>query len=377
MIESTSRLSRHVFLSYPRKDRQLAERLFCDLERAGFNMWMDDVALEPGTPNWETNIRKAINESYAVVLVCTPNTVASTFVNAELQLAQTHDRLIIPAWVNGSTWVECIPMAFVNYQFVDCQDDRYQSGVRKLIDQLRKHISEKLPKLSLVDSLNACPDTFIPLLITKQVGESLDLATAGDIIDHGLLFDRALPPNFQVIAVNPAAYDYFEAVSDDIYAGFLTGRYSPYTYGRDWVLAKASIYVSLLALPWEWLKHKRGRPLIDVIPHYPKRRTPLNGYGFDSSGVWAIVDQGFDNACGLFTSDNSIASQAFDPHTKELAFTLGRHRDRLRKPRQGNSGVGELSLDEVDPQSYEWKLVIAPDIPFRASELARNAVFVI
>src|SRR5262249_43179430 len=139
---------------------------------------------------------------------------------------------------------------------------------------------------------------------------------------------HGLPDAFQLLAINPNAYPCFEELLNDIYTGFLTRRYGPYTYGKEWVLGKASTHVTLLAVPWVWLREKRAKALIEVIPDYLARRTPLQEYGFGQPGrggppVWAVVDQGFEEACGLFTSENRIGEEALSSGSmKGFSFTL-------------------------------------------------------
>lgn len=381
MEHSATSAPHHVFISYSKKDHAFAEKLLSDLERSGFEMWIDDKAIEPGTPDWESSIRRAIDESYDVILVCTPNTVNSQYVQAETKLAQKHDRRIIPIWARGDYWVDCIPLGLVNYQYIDFRADSYASGLSKLVNQLHKGISEIKPKLFLVDSLDKCPDSFVPILITKQDGKSLSLTEATSII--GLLdFQKGLPNYLQVLVVNPNAYTCFEELTNDIYTGFLRNRYGLYTYGKEWVLVKASVFIPLLALPWEWLNHKRRKLLIDIVPDYIDRRTPLQEYGIgDLTGsrggpVWAIINDGFDKACGIFTMRDDIAEQAFDKTPKSLSFTLEKIL-RVKSSSVVRKVAGDLyRLPQLDPVKYRHKLVIVPD-PFPALELGDEAVFVI
>jgi hypothetical protein len=138
-------------------------------------------------------------------------------------------------------------------------------------------VAQGLPKLFVVDTLNECPAGFIPILVSKR-------------------------DNLQVIAVNPEAYDSFEQLLNDLYTRYLRRRYAKYTYGRDWVLARPSIYVTLFALPLEWLRYRRQHLLVDTIQDYLERATPLHTCGLDS-GIWAIIDSDFDVAFGLCTSN--------------------------------------------------------------------------
>ncbi len=59
-FEAPVRLS--VFIAFAREDREAAERLYRDLNEAGFDPWMDSVRLLPGQ-NWPRAIESAIENS--------------------------------------------------------------------------------------------------------------------------------------------------------------------------------------------------------------------------------------------------------------------------------------------------------------------------
>jgi hypothetical protein len=240
----------------------------------------------------------------------------------------------------------------------------------------------RAPKLMLVEDLSAFPKGCVPILFAKHEGRPLGLGEAGDVVDRVLAFEHRLPDGLQLLAINPLAYASFEDLLHDVYTGFLTRRYGLYSYGRDWVLAKGSHYVTLLAVPWMWLREKRARALIDVIPGYPGLRTPLEDYGFAHVGegrrpVWAVVDRGFENACGLFTLDEAVAQEAFESIMKSFAFTLSNHLAlRLGPGCQVRAGAVR-KLGELDPDRFPYKLVISPHWPCSADVLGEDAVIVI
>jgi hypothetical protein len=359
-------------------DKDVAKRVLRELQVSGLRMWIDEHDLEPGTPDWEKAIRDAVSSAFAIVLVCTPNIPASPFVQAEIKLASGQSLPIYPIWVNGDSWVDCAPLSLVNYQYVDCRVDRFLPGLSELAQKLRQLISARLPKLLVVDALEDVPSGFVSILMPKKGQSGLDLNMAGHIVDHELRFEKRLREDLQVVATNPDSYASFEELLDDIYTRYLRVRYEPYTYGKNWVLPKPSVYVSLLALPWEWLRHKRGRLLIDAIPHYLERATPLQKYGFRSGAhwrtvVWAIVETGFEPASGLFTSDQRAVDQAFDSLTKSLAFTLDRCKHATGTAISGKLPTGVYKLDELDPEHYSYKLVVVEHMAFDKWDMSDSA----
>jgi hypothetical protein len=330
------------------------------MRERGLVAWIDDEAIDPGTPDWETSIRNAVTDAFATVLLSSPATVESQYVQAELKLAQKLGRPIVPVWTKGDDWLDCVPLALVNTQYVDCRGDQFDPGAERLVAQLRKFVAQELPKICVIATLNECPVGFLPIVVAKNDGETLDLYTAGHVVEWEHGFGDPFRENLQVIAANPHSYDSLEQLLNDLYSKYLRQRYTEYTYGRDWVLARPSTYVSLLALPWQWLLHKRQRLLIDVIDNYLERSTPLHSYGLDRN-VWAIVDGAFDSAYGLWTSNDHAIAKVFNDHPKSLSFTL--RRCQRSKPRRSTSAgfpTGFYRLDQLNPDTYAHKVVIVP-----------------
>ena len=75
-----------VFISYSRKDLEFVQRLANDLKAADFEVWYDLSGLEAGT-RWGTEIQKAIEESQHFLVVLSPNSVQSDWVEREFLFA--------------------------------------------------------------------------------------------------------------------------------------------------------------------------------------------------------------------------------------------------------------------------------------------------
>jgi hypothetical protein len=94
----SSGIPRHVFISFPSSQRPFVDKLSKDLSSQGLSVWTDYQHLTPGTPDWESAIRAAIRESYAVLLVASREVPDSPYVKAELSLARARKRPIYPLW---------------------------------------------------------------------------------------------------------------------------------------------------------------------------------------------------------------------------------------------------------------------------------------
>ena len=118
----------HVFISYSRANLSLVNRLVADLTAAGVPLWVDQVGLKAGTPDWEQAIRAAIREARCVFLAASPTSQRSAYVRDELAIADMYEVPIYPLWVDGEQWMDCIPMGRGYTQFIDLRGDAYSSN---------------------------------------------------------------------------------------------------------------------------------------------------------------------------------------------------------------------------------------------------------
>ncbi len=124
------------FISYSRNDRVFVDRLIRDLQAHGITVWIDKRGLKPGTRNWEQALRDAISQSRAILLVASPDSRQSNYVQDELAIAEMSGRPVIPIWAAGKHWMDCIPLGMGKIQFVDLRDDRYEIGLVEVIQVL-------------------------------------------------------------------------------------------------------------------------------------------------------------------------------------------------------------------------------------------------
>lgn len=75
-----------VFISYAYQDRTLADDLGARLSDAGYAVWRAEEQLLPGE-NWALKIGKALEESDAMVVLVSPESVRSQSVREEINYA--------------------------------------------------------------------------------------------------------------------------------------------------------------------------------------------------------------------------------------------------------------------------------------------------
>src|SRR5437870_5711857 len=84
-----------IFISYSRTDSDFVDRLEADLQARNFHTWVDRRKLEGGQ-NWHDELEKAIQDCQALLVVLTPEAVASKYVRQEYRYAQRLGKLVIP-----------------------------------------------------------------------------------------------------------------------------------------------------------------------------------------------------------------------------------------------------------------------------------------
>ncbi|MGH8559589.1 MAG: toll/interleukin-1 receptor domain-containing protein [Methylococcales bacterium] len=131
-----------VFISHASTDAQLAKRIANVLRESGLKVW-DDAQILPGD-NWGAKLADALQESDAMVVLLTPNSVGSPNLSYEVGYAlgnSNYKGRLIPVIVAppGQLLKEDIPWVFHKLQMIHLSDpDRDEEGVRKIAKLLKE-----------------------------------------------------------------------------------------------------------------------------------------------------------------------------------------------------------------------------------------------
>ena len=87
--------NKHIFVSYKHEEQDFVEMLIHQLQAAGFPVWVDSEQLRAGE-NWREAINFAIQDSFALILVISPEAKASQYVTYEWAYAQGANIKVIP-----------------------------------------------------------------------------------------------------------------------------------------------------------------------------------------------------------------------------------------------------------------------------------------
>jgi hypothetical protein len=151
-----------VFISYSRKDLPFVERLVSDLKKTGIDVWYDLTGLEGGS-RWGIEIRSAIKSSEYVIVVLSPDSAESVWVEREYIYSDKQKKKILPLMYR-----ECeLPLGFMNVNYVDVQGENYSRNFDKITRFLNTDSIPFSPANAAVTKPAAAParnSLFVPIL---------------------------------------------------------------------------------------------------------------------------------------------------------------------------------------------------------------------
>lgn len=120
-----------VFISYSRKDLAFVKKLAADLQAAGLDVWYDLSGLEGGQ-RWRIEIEKAIRASQYVLVVLSPDSTISEWVEREYLFANNLKKQIIPLFYKPCD----LPLYYLNVHYIDVQDKNYKQNFDEILRAL-------------------------------------------------------------------------------------------------------------------------------------------------------------------------------------------------------------------------------------------------
>ena len=138
-----------IFISYSRKDIGFVRRLAGDLEKAGYDVWWDLTDLRGGD-DWPRVIPAAIEASQYVIVVLSPNSAISDWVQKETTQALGSRKKIIPIMLKPSP----VPFSLNNINYVNFSSGEYTDNLKALLSALEYAGESPLaPPLTLAGTL--------------------------------------------------------------------------------------------------------------------------------------------------------------------------------------------------------------------------------
>jgi hypothetical protein len=130
-----------VFFSYSPADRDFARQLAKEITNWGFRVWMSTDELLPGANPW-LEIGKALENSQALVILISPDSLKSEWLNSQLEYALGNEKFrdrVFPVLVRPTKQIPWILEKLKTYDVT--LDKNEPSRIGELIAQRLKRVA--------------------------------------------------------------------------------------------------------------------------------------------------------------------------------------------------------------------------------------------
>lgn len=115
-----------IFISYSHVDKEFADRLVSDLELSGVGVWFDKYNIKAGDSVFQ-KISEGLENNDSLILIMSPASISSFYVNKELDAAFALKARIFPVLYEDCS----IPALLAGIKYIDFRDS-YHSGLYEL-----------------------------------------------------------------------------------------------------------------------------------------------------------------------------------------------------------------------------------------------------
>jgi hypothetical protein len=148
----------HIFISYSHKDTYYAHGLANDLQSIGLEVWID-ARLDYGQ-QWPQEIQKQLDNCDAFIIIMSPRSFASEWVQSELQRAKRKIKPIFPLLLEGDEpWLSIESTQFYDVRGGKFPDAKFYSALKRVIsfkqDAPTFHVLKKPEKTEPIARVSA------------------------------------------------------------------------------------------------------------------------------------------------------------------------------------------------------------------------------
>ena len=136
----------HIFISYSHKDTKYAHALADHLKSRGFDFWIDE-RLDYGS-QWPYEIQKQLDSCDAFLVIMTPRSFASEWVQSEVQRAKRKLKPIFPLLLEGDEpWLSLESTQYFDVRGETLPDAKFFSALQRVMTvDPRSATFNRLPK---------------------------------------------------------------------------------------------------------------------------------------------------------------------------------------------------------------------------------------
>ena len=172
---------RYHFISYARKDKQIAKVVFRELYSSGVNIWVDTHDI-PGGSAWPETIDDAIRGADKMILMLSPHSVGSREVWREVRLGLEYGKTIIPTKLRPVQLPTKFEKAIGELEVISLTEYR-QERTGLIIDALNEVASARVPRqqeMMFRHNMRFVSETLKYIQDISQNGGNLIISTVSD-----------------------------------------------------------------------------------------------------------------------------------------------------------------------------------------------------
>jgi hypothetical protein len=137
----------HIFISYSHKDTEYAHLLAEDLQSKGFGVWID-ARLDYGS-QWPLEIQKQLDACEAFIILMSPRSFASEWVQSEVQRAKRKLKPIFPLLLEGDEpWLSMESTQYYDVRSGGLPDARFYSALKRVVSTDQASSTLQFPKVT-------------------------------------------------------------------------------------------------------------------------------------------------------------------------------------------------------------------------------------
>src|SRR5215472_2310974 len=140
-----------LFISYAHADSAFVDRLEADLQKEGFDPWVDRQRLKGGQ-RWRRALQDAVKGAQVLLIVLSPDAITSENVQIEYDYVLELGKLVIPLYYR-----QCeVPMELRAIQWIDFRQS-YEQGIAALVQVLHQQQDKITPSSAQTQPADLVP----------------------------------------------------------------------------------------------------------------------------------------------------------------------------------------------------------------------------
>src|SRR5215472_17463278 len=146
-----------IFIIYSHADSAFVDQLEADLRKLGFETWVDRQRLAGGQ-RWRRELQEAVEQAQVLLIVLSPDAIASQSVQIEFDYALDLGKVVIPLHYHQTS----VPMKLRAIQWIDFRHS-YEQGFASLVQVLHQQQDKITPS-----SAQTQPAELVPQPIQQE-----------------------------------------------------------------------------------------------------------------------------------------------------------------------------------------------------------------